>query len=41
MGCALLWTEEKEGQGDWVGGGIQPNWFGGGNPFSIFKTFYK
>jgi hypothetical protein len=24
MGCAVLWTEEKEEQGDWAGGGIQP-----------------
>jgi hypothetical protein len=43
MGCALLWTEEKEEQGDWAGSGIQPKgvWRGKRNPFSIFKTFYK
>jgi hypothetical protein len=29
MGCTLLWTEEKEEQGDWTGVGIQLKGFGG------------
>jgi hypothetical protein len=40
VGCALLWTEEKEEQENWAGREIEPKEFGGKrNPFSMFMSF--